>query len=126
MPNVIHTAIFGDLEQQRGQLKQSGVLWIVNPSLYGNAVLWLETEVLLKIVDDYGLGKAAAESAQVLEELASDLERVLAVESVTDGHLATLKVLERPVGVVRSASGENDDFEVLGHQGEEGVGTGPD
>mmetsp|Transcript_11146 Transcript_11146/g.33025 ORF Transcript_11146/g.33025 Transcript_11146/m.33025 type:complete len:481 (+) Transcript_11146:709-2151(+) len=83
---------------------------IVVPRDDENAVVGLQHEILLHVVDDEGAVQVAAQTAHVLDEDGAPGQRVLAVEPVVD-EPPRVDLVDHPVRVILGRSREDDELE---------------
>mmetsp|Transcript_14912 Transcript_14912/g.37533 ORF Transcript_14912/g.37533 Transcript_14912/m.37533 type:complete len:329 (+) Transcript_14912:471-1457(+) len=100
----------GEFFQQRRERGERRVLWVLVPRQNEDAVVRLQHEVFLHIVDDQGLLQIATNPAQVLHEDRAPRQRVLAVQAVLD-EPAGVDAVDDPVRVILGGRGEDHNLE---------------
>ena len=52
--SYVRDALLDDLPEQRGHVHQASVIWVVEPRLDGDPVIWLKQEILSYVVNNDG------------------------------------------------------------------------
>lgn len=112
MLSDIGSLLLPNVEEKRQNSLETSVRLVVIPALNKNAVFGLVLEVLLDVVDYYGLAQIPPDLLQILHIDSSAQEGVLSVESVTH-HSMRVYLVDDPICVVLLSRREDNQLEVF-------------
>ena len=97
-PYIINS-LLGNLNQNRGQLRQGSIMRVIEPALNKNSIIRLQLEILRNIIHNNNLRQVSSKLTQVLNKKVSLLLAVLSIKPVLDV-LISIELIQDPVRIL--------------------------